>query len=186
MSTAVQVDISGALRKNAALLAMPRAVNRLTTDWAAKTVEDLKRSARTMKSSYMPGRKSGALMKSPGFTIDKSGDGVSRVTIGTGVGSGGKMAEKYAKIQDVGGVTHPRVTAKMRKWAWFMYYKTRKDPRYKAIALTKKDVLTVRIPPSRWFSDVWDARLPLLHQRYLNETEILRVAERMAQGGKNA
>lgn len=51
----------------------------------------------------------------------------------------------YARIHQFGGVTRPRVTDRMRRWAWRQWYET-EDERYKAIALTKKESLTVRIP----------------------------------------
>lgn len=74
----------------------------------------------------------------------------------------------YAALHNWGGVTHPTVTPKMRRFAWAMYYKaagiTRKMKRggkarkgrtenapeealsWKRLALTKKTKLTVNIP----------------------------------------
>ena len=51
----------------------------------------------------------------------------------------------YARIQELGGTTHPSVTERMRKFMWFMFYKT-KDDKFKRMALTKKNRLTVKIP----------------------------------------
>lgn len=73
----------------------------------------------------------------------------------------------YSRIHNEGGVTHPRVTPKMRKWAWANYYaltpqektnkktgykysnwnagKSKQMNLYKAIALTKKSNLTITI-----------------------------------------
>lgn len=74
---------------------------------------------------------------------------------------------EYAKIHQEGGVTHPRVTPKMRKYAWARYYAStpqKKGKRrgkncpagtttsngeaemWKRLALTKKKQLTVNIP----------------------------------------
>ena len=61
----------------------------------------------------------------------------------------------YASVHNNGGVLRPKVTAKMRKFAWAMYYKetggkkgkgSAKDNKWKALALTKKTQLSVSIP----------------------------------------
>ena len=61
----------------------------------------------------------------------------------------------YAAIHNKGGVLRPRVTPKMRKFAWAMFYKetggkpakgSSKGGKWKALALTKKTQLTVNIP----------------------------------------
>lgn len=66
---------------------------------------------------------------------------------------------EYASIHNMGGIVRPRITPKMRKFAWAMFYKEtgfkkgRKQQRtsgrgeqWKALALTKKTNLTIRIP----------------------------------------
>nr|DAQ72733.1 MAG TPA: tail morphogenesis protein [Caudoviricetes sp.] len=58
----------------------------------------------------------------------------------------------YANIHNAGGVIHTPVTDKMRRYFWAIYYKT-KEPMYKALALTKKQTLTIRIP-KRQFAGV--------------------------------
>lgn len=50
----------------------------------------------------------------------------------------------YAKIHNEGGVLHPRVTPKMRGFAWKMFYAT-KNSKWKGLALTKKKTLTIKI-----------------------------------------
>jgi len=52
----------------------------------------------------------------------------------------------YAAIHEFGGETHPRVTAKSRKFFWAMYFETGEDM-WKGMALTDKDSFTVNIPP---------------------------------------
>ena len=63
----------------------------------------------------------------------------------------------YAAIHNKGGVLRPRVTPKMRKFAWAMFYKetggkkgkgknSGKDSKWKALALTRKTQLNVNIP----------------------------------------
>lgn len=49
--------------------------------------------------------------------------------------------EPYAEIIDVGGKI--RITEKMRKKMWALWYDTKK-PVYKAVALTKKSFVTIR------------------------------------------
>lgn len=74
---------------------------------------------------------------------------------------------EYAAIHNNGGTVHPRITPRMRKFAWAMYYretgerpkgrrgKRRKNQpkpvseearRWKALALTRKQRLDIRIP----------------------------------------
>lgn len=202
MSFIYTVDTSGAVKKINTLKIIPNAYKKQLTAFGADTVKALRESARTLKSSYRPGIKSGALMRSVGMKIIPMGQ-VTALAVGTGIGTSekSKMAEKYARIQDTGGVTHPKVTDKMRRWAWAMHYKEfgretrglglRGSARkgawatwgatniYKAIALTKKDKLTVKIPATRWFSDVWEFRLSLLMSRYLNKDIVLKKAKEM-------
>jgi hypothetical protein len=199
----ITVDISGALKKNEMLKHIPEATRIQLTDWGATTVEDLKRSGRESLKV-----RSGALWKSPGMQLLTQKNSW-KLLIGTGVGTsrGSQTASKYAMIQDVGGTTHPRVTPKMRAWAWFMHSTgfageirglglrgaARAGAKatwgatsvYKAIALTKKSTLTVKIPASHWFTRIWERRAPLLKSHYLNDKEILRVAEALS-GGTNA
>lgn len=52
---------------------------------------------------------------------------------------------KDATIHNEGGTIHPRVTPKMKKWAWAMHKQTG-SPMYKALALTKKKKLSINIP----------------------------------------
>jgi len=57
----------------------------------------------------------------------------------------------YAKTHNEGLTVHPRVTEKMRKFAWYKYSQTKKkDPQqakmWKGIALTKKLRLTIKMP----------------------------------------
>lgn len=62
----------------------------------------------------------------------------------------------YASVHNFGGILRPKVTAKMRKFAWAMFYKetgykkgkgkANTDNKWKALALTKKTQLSVRIP----------------------------------------
>jgi phage gpG-like protein len=55
----------------------------------------------------------------------------------------------YAKLHNEGGTVHPRVTPQMRKFAWAKYYEARNTTeknKWRGLALTKKDKLTIRIP----------------------------------------
>jgi phage gpG-like protein len=51
----------------------------------------------------------------------------------------------YAKIHNEGGVLNPKVTPKMRGFAWKMHKATKED-KWKGLALTKKETLTIKIP----------------------------------------
>lgn len=55
----------------------------------------------------------------------------------------------YAKIHNEGGVLQPKVTKKMRGFAWKMYYAT-KEPKWKGLALTKKKTLNIKIPQRKF------------------------------------
>ena len=68
---------------------------------------------------------------------------------------------KYAPIHNWGGNTSPTVTSKMKKFAWAMYYKEKgKSPeesegakKWKALALTKKTKLNIRIPQRQFIGE---------------------------------
>jgi hypothetical protein len=202
--TILQADFSGAIRKTQTLYGIPKAARKLLSIWAAETTKQLKRSAADLQKSGK-GRKTGQLARSISFAVDLSGEEY-KTSVGTNLmGSG--VSSKYARIQDEGGVTHPTVTPKMRRWAWFMYRKEqgvqRRELRkilpglsrsqlrgtarmgaskYLGIALTKKAKLDVRIPATHWFSRVIDARRPVLSEMML-DTAILKKAEEMAGTG---
>ncbi len=57
----------------------------------------------------------------------------------------GSRKVPYAKAHNEGAILKPRVTPKMKKFAWAKYYQT-KDPKWKGLALTKKTRLTIVIP----------------------------------------
>ena len=61
----------------------------------------------------------------------------------------------YAGIHNEGGVTHPKVTDKMRAWARFRAKKVPAKERgiFNAIANTKKKTLTVKIPQRKFIGD---------------------------------
>ncbi len=117
--------------------------------------------------------------------------GVAKVTIFNDV--------VYAPIHNEGGTVHPKITPKMRRFAWAKYYELggsnggvtpRKGQRkgssgassgqavpeeaekWKRLALTKKETLTVNIPQRRFMgpSAELDARI----SEYV-ENEILRI-----------
>jgi hypothetical protein len=181
----ISVDITGAVKKTQVLKTTPQATKYELMRFGTDTVQSLKRSATAMKRSDRYHRKTGAMSRSVGLKLESVPDGY-RLFIGTGIGTaaGSKGAEKYAMIQDRGGVTHPTVTSRMKKWAWYMFYRY-KESKFKAIALTKKSKLTVRIPPSGWFTGPWEHKLSFLKTNYLNDKVIYSTAERMS-GGEHA
>ncbi|MDR0537360.1 MAG: phage virion morphogenesis protein [Tannerellaceae bacterium] len=66
---------------------------------------------------------------------------------------------EYAAIHNDGGTTNPTVTPKMRRFAWAMYFKHKKGMlpdaagKWKALALTKKSRLTIRIPQRQFIGE---------------------------------
>jgi len=65
-------------------------------------------------------------------------------------------AVPYAAIHEFGGTTHPRVTGKMRGFAWFKFRET-ENPMWRAIALTRKPRLNVPVPARHYVSLAIDA-----------------------------
>ena len=59
-------------------------------------------------------------------------------------------AMPYAEIHNSGGEL--KVTPQMRKFFWAMYYKTQ-DSRYKWMALTEKETLTIHIPKRQFIGE---------------------------------
>lgn len=58
----------------------------------------------------------------------------------------------YAAIQNNGGIIKIRITKKMRKYFWYLYYKTDKEM-YKNMALTKKNVMRIKIPQRQYIGE---------------------------------
>lgn len=79
---------------------------------------------------------------------------------------------KYSKIQEVGGTTHPTVTAKLRRFAWAKFYETGLEM-WKWVALTKKSSLTVKIPEHFYMNQT-------MEQEKMNVWEIIRFAQNEA------
>lgn len=61
-------------------------------------------------------------------------------------------AAPYAKIHNEGGILKIPVTAKMKKWFWYMFKRTR-NQQYKAMALTKKAYFEIRIPKRQFMGE---------------------------------
>jgi len=173
----LRADFSGAIKKTQVLKSLPRAHKLQATIWSGDTLKLLRESAadRQIALRVHHGKKTGMMGRNTGQMI-VGGDGKWIITLGTGVG--GKQTVPYAKIQDVGGVTHPTVSARMRAWAWFMYGKW-KEERFKWLALTKKGTLDVTIPASRWFTEIVERREPILADM-MSKTAVLRLAEMLA------
>jgi phage gpG-like protein len=58
----------------------------------------------------------------------------------------------YAEIHNNGGIINIPVTAKSRKFFWFMY-KATKDPTYKNMALSKKETFAVKMPKRQFIGE---------------------------------
>lgn len=171
----LQADFSGAIRQTAMMKQLPRAHKHITNVWGADTVRILQMSARKLQKSGGKKKGGGQLARSLSY---KAGGSDEQWTVAVGTGLPGHVASKYARIQDEGGTTHPKVTKRMRRWAWFMFGSTGED-KYKAIALTKKARLDVKIPGSRWFSSVIEHREPTLTDM-MQPDHVMKVAQGMA------
>jgi hypothetical protein len=177
MSDAIglRADFSGAIRKTETLKALPKAHKYQATSWTASTIKLLMRSAANMQKSSKYKKKTALMQRNVGYLV-AAGDDKWTIAIGTGIG--GKQSVPYAKIQDEGGTTHPTVTPRMRKWAWWAFYKF-KEERFKWLALTKQSQLTVNIPESKWFSGVIAEQEPRL-SALMQKPAVLKIAEMMA------
>jgi hypothetical protein len=180
----IDIDMTAAMKKTAALLKLGQASRKQATLWSAETVKMLKRQASSMRKSlqYPGGKKTGMLARNIGMVVVPSGEQGWHITLGTGVAR--TQTVPYAKIQDEGGVTHPRVTKRMRRWAWWAFGASGADV-YRGIALTSKRKLTVKIPASKWFTNTLNYREQFLKQ-YMSPEAVLKTAQGMALGGFNA
>lgn len=183
------VDMAQALRKEQELLATPKASKFLATRWAAEAVTALKKKAASMQKAGK-GRKTGQLARNVAMSVI-GGAELIKITVGTGLA--GTLTVPYATIQDEGGTTHPTVTPRMRAWAWYMFMKTaggRKRDRggadlYKALALTKKTTLTVKIPASLWFTGTMNVKEQEL-ESIMRPENVLAQARNSISGGGTA
>lgn len=176
----IRADFTGAVRKTNTLAACMPELRRQATKWSSETVRDLKKSAAAMQKSlqYPGGKHTSQLMRNIGMKVLPT----SQLYIAIGTGLMGTQETKYARIQDEGGTTHPTVTPKMRRWAWAMYKKSKGMDKYKGIALTKQEKLTVKIPASRWFTSVIEEREPILLE--MMDPEVVWNLASQRAGGK--
>lgn len=156
------------IAKTNALRNIPKATRKQLETWLADTVLAAMRSANEKKKgtgTSQTGRNIGMHVEVLGETL--------RGSVGTGVGK--TQSVKYANWWDQG--SHPRVTDRMRGWAWYMFKETN-DGVYKGIALTKKARLDN--PASHWFSSVIEKRSPLL-DKMMEAESIFEVAMKMTR-----
>ncbi|WP_264521189.1 phage virion morphogenesis protein [Flavobacterium sp. N1994] len=59
---------------------------------------------------------------------------------------------KHAKIHNEGGILKIPVTAKMKKYFWYMFKKTGQS-QYRAMALTKKSYFEIKMPKRQFMGD---------------------------------
>lgn len=95
-----------------------------------------------IKSRYLTGPRpnklgvvTNELRSSIRFKVQNTNQGLG-IRFGTDV--------QYAPVHEYGDTVHPTVTNKMRSWAWAKFFETG-DTKFKAIALTKKNTLDIRI-----------------------------------------
>ena len=58
----------------------------------------------------------------------------------------------YAAIHNEGGTITVKVSAKMKRYFWYMYKKT-EDEKWKWMALTKNETLTIKIPKRQYIGE---------------------------------
>lgn len=58
----------------------------------------------------------------------------------------------YAEIHNEGGIITFKITAKSRKYFWYMFKKTQ-DEKWKAMALTKKTVIRFKMPKRQFIGE---------------------------------
>lgn len=175
----LRADFLGAIKKTQVLKGIPKAAKWQAKNWTADTIKELMRSAddRQLSIRLYHAKKTSMMKRNIGHLI-ATGDDKWTIAIGTGVG--GKQTVPYADIQDKGGMTHPTVTKRMRRWAWAMYAQWGEE-RWKWIALTKKSKFTVNIPASKWFTSIIEKQEPIL-SAMMQPDVVLKVAEIMGSG----
>jgi len=123
---------------------------------------DAEGKAKERLSGEVLSARTGHLRRSIAGSVRESGDLTDIV-----LGAGGRVGDgnvKYARIHEFGGTTHPKVTGKMRGFAWFKFRETQ-DPMWRAIALTRKPRLNVPVPARHYVSLAIEAtreRMPRL------------------------
>lgn len=76
--------------------------------------------------------------------IDKADFSEVNISFGEGL--------NYAAIHNEGGTITVKVSAKMKRFFWYMYKKT-EDEKWKWMALTKKETLTIKIPKRQFIGE---------------------------------
>ncbi len=76
--------------------------------------------------------------------IDKADLNEVNISFGEGL--------NYAAIHNEGGTITVKVSAKMKRYFWYMYKKT-EDDKWKWMALTKKETLTIKIPKRQFIGE---------------------------------
>jgi len=173
---AINIDIAGipklqfaasALRKASQAIRerLLRAANDFGNDVVKTSREDYLTGPRPKKL----GVGTGNLRSRIRSIVEASGNDIN-IKVGTDV--------IYGRIHEKGGTTHPTVTKKMRGWAWYMYGKTGED-KFKGLALTRKNRLTIKLPARPFLSPAVKDNLPkfkLTVQNILRESASLGAA----------
>ena len=76
--------------------------------------------------------------------IDKADLNEVNISFGEGL--------NYAAIHNEGGTITVKLSAKMKRYFWYMYKKT-EDDKWKWMALTKKETLTIKIPKRQFIGE---------------------------------
>ena len=76
--------------------------------------------------------------------IDKADLTEMNISVGEGL--------NYAAIHNEGGTITVKVSAKMKRFFWYMYKKTQNE-KWKWMALTKKETLTIKIPKRQFIGE---------------------------------
>lgn len=93
---------------------------------------------------YRPGGKLMIATRYLQDSIEKADQGPSHITIGS--------YAQYAEIHNEGGIINIPITPKSRKFFWMMFKKTGVE-KWKWMALTKKNKITVKMPQRQFMGE---------------------------------
>jgi phage gpG-like protein len=141
---------------NQVLSSAPKAIGRIAINFMEENFEkggfQTETGIRKWKPrKYDDGSGRGVLIGKQSGRLMKSGTVFQADEKAVVVGVPDNIAE-YGRIHNDGGTVRPKVTDKMKKFAWFKFKETKED-RWKWLALTKRKRLTIKIPKRQFLGN---------------------------------